>query len=102
MLTVWNETTYTYEQMNYKGEVIDSFSGKINGNKRVNIYSREKLIAIIILTCALTFLCYFIYSWVSCYMREPKIRDRIELTEGKGPSERVKEYDMHPVDSSNV
>ena len=31
------------------------------------------MIAVVVLLCSLAFLCYFIYSWVSCYMKKPRV-----------------------------
>ncbi len=72
---MWNATHYTYEQFGTDGKVIDSFSSFVEILQRNDDHSKEKVMAIIVMCCSLAFLCYFIYSWVSCYMKRPRIRE---------------------------
>ena len=110
VLTVFNESCYEYKQVTYKGEVMDIFtvntassteSNKTNPTGKTS--SNEKTIAIVVMICSLAFLCYFIYSWVSCYMKKPKVREsevpQHELENGDGVGEG---YDMQPVSNVNV
>ncbi len=69
--------------------------------------SREKIVAIIIIVCSLAFLCYFVYSWVSCYLKKPNIHEHShrpvrELASGEekaedDPEEAEPGYDMRHV-----
>ncbi len=71
LLAVYNETWMSYQQVATEGKLLDF----VMLEARDPPLSRDKLIAIIIIICSLAFLCYFVYSWVSCYLKKPKIRE---------------------------
>eukprot|EP00826_Nyctotherus_ovalis_P016013 TRINITY_DN14608_c0_g1_i4.p1 TRINITY_DN14608_c0_g1~~TRINITY_DN14608_c0_g1_i4.p1 ORF type:complete len:184 (-),score=27.91 TRINITY_DN14608_c0_g1_i4:151-702(-) len=89
LLTI-NSSHYEYKQFDYNGELMASVSRE---KRRVRGYSKEKTIAVVVVVCCLLFLCYFIYSWISCYVKKPRIQEVEEQKEddfGAG-------YDMKPV-----
>ena len=52
------------------------------------------MIAVVVLLCSLAFLCYFIYSWVSCYMKKPRVREDYAANEGVENPAAGEGYDM--------
>ena len=57
--------------MEYNGTMLEILSGEIKKAKSVR--SKERVIAIVVIVCSLLFLVYFIYSWISCYIKKPKV-----------------------------
>ncbi len=95
MLTIVNGTHFSYVQVEAAGKVVDSFYGGMEPKPVVKDHTRDKIIAVVVMGCSLVFLCYFIYSWVSCYMKKPKVREAVPQgghEEGSGEG-----YDMRPV-----
>ena len=89
-----NATTYTYEQFDSTGKSLSKFEESIEE------HSSEQVVALIIVCCSLAFLCYFIYSWVSCYMKKPRIKDEHEnvaVKEQKDSDGMGEGYDMRPI-----
>ena len=103
VLSIANTSTLVYRQFAQNGAKIDELFIPILSAS----HSREKMVAIIIIICSLAFLCYFIYSWVSCYLKKPNIKEYShheprELTpiEGKHANDKDEAeegYDMRPV-----
>jgi len=69
-LTIWSSSEFTYKQKELNGKEVDSFTYSEQAEKKK---SNQRIMAIVILVCSLMFLCYFIYSWLSCYLKKPRI-----------------------------
>ena len=97
VLSISNQKDYQYKQFTYDGNELDTFSGTIPVlTKKRN--SRERTTAFIVLICCIAFLGYFIYSWISCYMKKPKIQDKEEhnVNEDEGVG-----YNMESIADTN-
>ena len=88
MLTIVNSSNFYFEEKDLKGTVID-FYYKGNEYKEEG-RRKEVIIALIVLICSLLFLCYFIYSWLSCYLKKPRISKEDEENQKVG-------YAMQPI-----
>eukprot|EP00826_Nyctotherus_ovalis_P059793 TRINITY_DN8348_c0_g1_i15.p2 TRINITY_DN8348_c0_g1~~TRINITY_DN8348_c0_g1_i15.p2 ORF type:complete len:105 (-),score=25.51 TRINITY_DN8348_c0_g1_i15:103-417(-) len=73
-LTIKDASEFKYEQKGWEGKVVDKFENARPAAKR----GKEKIIAIVVLVCSLLFLCYFIYSWLSCYLKKPRVTEERE------------------------
>ena len=88
MLTIVNSSNFYFEEKDLRGTVIDSYH---KGNKYTEEgRKKEVIIALIVLICSLLFLCYFIYSWLSCYLKKPRISKEDEENQKAG-------YAMQPI-----
>jgi len=74
VLTIDESKAYTYKQFSYDGAILTSFTGQLADNQPKGS-SKERNMAIIVLICSMAFLCYFIYSWISCYIKKPKVKE---------------------------
>ncbi len=99
VLSVWNSTTFTYEQRDRKGNLIDSYTyaPPTTSKEPKSGLVKQKIIAGVVLTCSLLFLCYFIYSWISCYMKKPRTEERERI--GRGEEHP---YAMQPISTTSV
>eukprot|EP00826_Nyctotherus_ovalis_P043224 TRINITY_DN4527_c0_g1_i5.p1 TRINITY_DN4527_c0_g1~~TRINITY_DN4527_c0_g1_i5.p1 ORF type:complete len:323 (-),score=78.73 TRINITY_DN4527_c0_g1_i5:168-1136(-) len=78
--------SYSYRQFLYNGDLVDSFIGRLSDNESKG-KSSERQLAIIVLICSMAFLCYFIYSWISCYVKKPKVKDS-DITDDYGEDQK--------------
>jgi len=98
VITVWNKTAFTYEHKNVYGDninvidyVIDNPDDESSASSRREGTKTDKMIGIVVLICSIAFLGYFIYSWVSCYIKKPRV-----LEEGQKDG-----YSMAEIQTSN-
>eukprot|EP00830_Metopus_es_P011655 TRINITY_DN2368_c1_g1_i1.p1 TRINITY_DN2368_c1_g1~~TRINITY_DN2368_c1_g1_i1.p1 ORF type:complete len:319 (-),score=54.48 TRINITY_DN2368_c1_g1_i1:39-995(-) len=95
-LTINCSLSFNYQQRDILGNSIDTFDYDVEGVDGSDAkHSNEKIIAIIVLGCSLAFLGYFIYSWVSCYLKKPRVIEREEVSSGIG--ENREGYVMQPM-----
>jgi len=104
ILSVQNSTCYSYSQFSSTGNKLHSYSYcSENPSVATKSNSNEKTIALIVVICSLAFLCYFIYSWVSCYMKKPRVREfehqpmEEEADREGGGHDSGEGYDMKPI-----
>lgn len=74
VLSIDDGKGYIYKQFMYHGALLDSLIG-YSSDSQGKKSSNEKQLAIIVLICSMAFLCYFIYSWISCYVKKPKVKE---------------------------
>lgn len=71
VISVWNSTSYTYEQRDKSGNVIDKYVYNVPepDEESKSWFTKKKLVTFFVLACTLVFLGYVTYVWLVFYRK---------------------------------